>query len=62
MMYGLVYKEILRLKDRLNSILSHHTGKSVEDIEKDTDRDRFLSAEEQQALAREMLNYLLIPC
>jgi len=39
-------KEILRLKDRLNEILSKHTGKSVEDIEKDTDRDRFLSAEE----------------
>jgi len=39
-------KEILRLKDRLNEILSHHTGKSVENIEKDTDRDRFLSAEE----------------
>ena len=39
-------KEILRLKDRLNEILSHHTGKSVEDIAKDTDRDRFLSADE----------------
>ena len=42
-------KEILRLKDRLNEILSHHTGKSVKDIEKDTDRDRFLSAEEAKA-------------
>jgi len=39
-------KEILRLKDRLNEILAKHTGKSVKDIEKDTDRDRFLSAEE----------------
>jgi ATP-dependent Clp protease protease subunit len=39
-------KEILRLKDRLNEILAHHTGKSVEDIAKDTDRDRFLSANE----------------
>ena len=39
-------KEILRLKDRLNEILANHTGKSVEDIAKDTDRDRFLSAEE----------------
>lgn len=39
-------KEILRLKDRLNEILSHHTGKAVDDIAKDTDRDRFLSAEE----------------
>ena len=39
-------KEILRLKDRLNEILAHHTGKSAEDIAKDTDRDRFLSADE----------------
>jgi ATP-dependent Clp protease protease subunit len=39
-------KEILRLKDRLNEILAHHTGKTVDDIAKDTDRDRFLSAEE----------------
>ncbi len=39
-------KEILRLKDRLNEILAHHTGKAVEDITRDTDRDRFLGAEE----------------
>ncbi len=39
-------REILRLKDRLNEILAHHTGKTVEEIAKDTDRDRFLSAEE----------------
>jgi ATP-dependent Clp protease protease subunit len=39
-------KEILRLKDRLNEILAHHTGKAVEDIARDTDRDRFLGAEE----------------
>ena len=39
-------KEILRLKDRLNEILAKHTGKAVDDIEKDTDRDRFLSADE----------------
>jgi ATP-dependent Clp protease protease subunit len=39
-------KEILRLKDRLNEILAKHTGKSVDDIAKDTDRDRFLSSEE----------------
>jgi ATP-dependent Clp protease protease subunit len=39
-------KEILRLKDRLNEILANHTGKSVEDIARDTDRDRFLSSEE----------------
>ncbi len=39
-------KEILRLKDRLNEILAHHTGRPVKDVEHDTDRDYFLSAEE----------------
>lgn len=39
-------KEILKLKDQLNKILSHHTGQSLERIEKDTDRDYFMSAEE----------------
>lgn len=39
-------KEILRLKDRLNEILAQHTGRSFEDIGRDTDRDRFMSAEE----------------
>ena len=39
-------KEILRLKDRLNGILATHSGQTLEKIENDTDRDRFLSAEE----------------
>jgi len=39
-------KEILKLRDQLNGILAHHTGKSIEQIEKDTDRDYFMSAEE----------------
>jgi len=39
-------KEILRLRDRLNEILSKHTGKTVEDISKATDRDFFMSADE----------------
>ncbi|MCO5067520.1 MAG: ATP-dependent Clp endopeptidase proteolytic subunit ClpP [Kiritimatiellae bacterium] len=39
-------KEILRLRDRLNEILAHHTGKTVEAITRDTDRDFFMSAEE----------------
>ncbi|HMP75912.1 MAG TPA: ATP-dependent Clp endopeptidase proteolytic subunit ClpP [Kiritimatiellia bacterium] len=42
-------KEILRLRDRLNEILSAHTGKPVEDITRDTDRDFFMSAEEARA-------------
>ena len=39
-------KEILKLKDQLNKILAHHTGQTLERIEKDTDRDYFMSAEE----------------
>ncbi|MBC8327138.1 MAG: ATP-dependent Clp protease proteolytic subunit [Planctomycetes bacterium] len=39
-------KEILHLKQRLNGILAQHTGKSVKEIEKATDRDNFLSAED----------------
>ena len=39
-------KEMLRIKRRLNEILSTHTGKSYDEIERDTDRDRFLNAEE----------------
>ena len=39
-------KEILRMKQRLNEILKEHTGQSLEKIEKDTDRDYFLSGEQ----------------
>jgi len=39
-------KEILRMKERLNQILVEHTGKKMEDIHKDTDRDFFMSGEE----------------
>jgi len=39
-------KEILRMKDRLNQILMEHTGKKMEDIQKDTDRDFFMSGDE----------------
>ena len=42
-------KEILRLRDRINEILSHHTGQSLEKIQKDTDRDFFMSGEESKA-------------
>jgi len=38
-------KEILFLKEKLNKILSNNTGKSVETIENDTNRDNFMSAE-----------------
>ena len=39
-------KEILRVKDNLNQILVHHTGKKLKKIEEDTDRDFFMSGEE----------------
>jgi len=37
-------QEILKLRNRLNEILARHTGQSVEQLERDTDRDRFLDA------------------
>ena len=39
-------KEIQNLKEKLNEILSKHTGQPVAKIEKDTDRDYFMSANE----------------
>ena len=39
-------KEILFLKSRLNELMAKHTGQSMQTIEKDTDRDNFLSAED----------------
>jgi len=38
-------KEILYLKDKLNAIMAHHTGQSIDVIANDTDRDNFMSAE-----------------
>ncbi len=46
---GIQAREILRLRERLNAILAAHTGKPVETVEKDTDRDYFMSAEEAKA-------------
>jgi len=42
-------EEILRTKKRLNEILAHHTGQPLEVIERDTDRDRYMSSEEAKA-------------
>ena len=39
-------KEILLTREKLNNILSYHTGQNVEKIQQDTDRDNFLSAED----------------
>ena len=42
-------KEGKRLKERLNEILVHHTGQPMDTIQRDTDRDFFLTAEEAKA-------------
>ncbi|MDZ8119869.1 ATP-dependent Clp endopeptidase proteolytic subunit ClpP [Pontiella sp. NLcol2] len=39
-------QEIMRIKQILNGILSSHSGRSLKDLEKDTDRDNFMSAEQ----------------
>lgn len=39
-------REILKMKDQLNRILQQHTGQPLETIERDTDRDKFLAADE----------------
>ena len=41
--------EMLRIRQELNKILAKHTGRTEEEIERDTDRDNFMSAEEAKA-------------
>jgi len=42
-------KEILYLRERLNAILAHHTGKTADEVDRDTERDNFMSAEQSVA-------------
>jgi len=42
-------KYMLKLKQRLNSIISHHTGKPVEQVERDCDRDYYMTPDEAKA-------------
>ena len=42
-------QEILKMRDRIKQILADHTGQSMEKIQKDTDRDYFMSADEAKA-------------
>lgn len=42
-------KEILRLRERLNKILSKHTGQKMDVIERDTERDNFMTADDAKA-------------
>ena len=41
-------RELLKLKDKLNRLLAAHTGQDLEKVERDTDRDNYMSAEEAQ--------------
>jgi ATP-dependent Clp protease, protease subunit len=50
-------RETLKLKKRLNEMMSRHTGKTVDEIEKDTDRDHYMDAEE--ALAYGLIDKVL---
>ena len=52
-------REILRLKEMLNGILATHSGKNIEDVVRDTDRDHFMSAEE--ACAWGLIDKVLAP-
>ena len=45
-------EQILKTKAKLNKILSENTGKPLEQVEKDTDRDNFMSAEEAKTYGR----------
>jgi ATP-dependent Clp protease protease subunit len=51
-------REILFLKNKLNEILARHTGQNIETIQKDTDRDNFLSAE--QAVGYGLVDRVLV--
>jgi ATP-dependent Clp protease, protease subunit len=42
-------KEVIKVKRKMNELMRHHTGRTLEDIEKDTDRDNFMSADEAKA-------------
>lgn len=50
-------KETLLVREKLNSILSHHTKKSTEQIMRDTERDNFMSA--QQAMAYGLIDHVM---
>ena len=39
-------KQLLKIKQKLNKLLAENVGKNVKDVEKDTDRDNYLTAEE----------------
>ncbi|MBN2583108.1 MAG: ATP-dependent Clp endopeptidase proteolytic subunit ClpP [Planctomycetes bacterium] len=56
-------EEIIRMRRQLNEMLAHHSGQPVEKVEKDTDRDRFMSGEEavEYGLADKLLKQMPRP-
>lgn len=52
-------KEILNMRDRINEILAKHTGKPLDKLQKDTDRDYFMSAEESKEYG--IIDEVIIP-
>ncbi len=56
-------REVLKVKRRMNEILQKHTGRTLDEIERDTDRDKFLSAEESKeyGLVDKILEKLPMP-
>ncbi len=56
-------KEVLKMKRRLNEILLHHTGQTLEKIEEDTDRDNFMDSQEAKnyGLIDNVLEHLDVP-
>jgi ATP-dependent Clp protease, protease subunit len=56
-------KEVIRIKRKLNEILLKHTGQTLQQLEEDTDRDNFMSAEEAQkyGLIDNVLDRLQVP-
>jgi len=56
-------KEILYLREKLNGILAENTGKSIEDIARDTDRDNFMGADsaKQYGLIDDVLKHRVPP-
>jgi len=52
-------KEILKMRDRINEILAQHTGQPLEKIQKDTDRDYFMSAQESKEYG--LIDEVIIP-
>ena len=56
-------KEVLRVKKRMNEILMKHTGHTLEQIERDTDRDKFMTSDEAKSygLIDNVLERLEVP-